>query len=315
MNQATPSAATDPSPVACALLLMLRQQPHRGRPGRIEAPAAGLPRRAARASRWLVLALAALAAPPLHAERPLWELGMGLGTLRVPHYRGSEQSHNWVLPVPYVIYRGDILRSDRDGARAQLLKTERVDFDLSLGAGPPASSGDNRARAGMPDLAPTLEFGPKLNLHLGRGPGWRLDLRLPLRAAFTVRRPVQRLGWVSSPVLNLDLQRGGWNLGLQGGPQFASRRNHAYFYDVEPAFATATRPAYQSEGGYAGWGITTAASRRAGDWWLAAFVRVDSLAGARIASSPLVTQRQNISLGLAASWIFAVSDVRVDDRP
>lgn len=264
--------------------------------------------------RLLVLAVAMVAALPLRAQQPLWELGMGLGTLRVPHYRGSGQSHSWVLPVPYVIYRGDILRSDRDGARALLLDTERADFDLSLGAGPPASSLDNRARAGMPDLAPTLEFGPKLNLHLARGPGWRLDLRLPLRAAFTVRRPVRGLGWVSSPVLNLDLQQGGWNLGLQGGPLFASRRNHAYYYDVEPAFATATRPAYRSEGGYAGWGLTAAASRRAGDWWLGAFVRVDSLAGARIAGSPLVTQRQNISLGLAASWIFAVSDERVPDR-
>ncbi|CAD5372063.1 conserved exported hypothetical protein [Rubrivivax sp. A210] len=271
-----------------------------------------------RVPRWRRLAamatLGALAAArPAAADQPLWELGLGLATLRVPHYRGSEQSHQWLLPLPYVIYRGDILRSDREGARALLLDGERADFDLSLGAGPPASSRDNRARAGMPDLAPTLEFGPKLNLHLGRGPGWRLDLRLPLRAAFTVRRPVQHIGWVANPVLNLDLKRDGWNIGLQGGPLYASRRNNAFTYDVDAAFATASRSEFHSQGGYAGWGLTASLARRAGDWWLGGFVRADSVAGARFAASPLVTQRQTLSIGLGASWIFRVSDERVGD--
>ena len=51
--------------------------------------------------------------PNAHAaERPLWELGVGVGALRLPHYRGSDQSHNFLLPVPYLVYRGQILPKD-----------------------------------------------------------------------------------------------------------------------------------------------------------------------------------------------------------
>ncbi len=262
----------------------------------------------------LSLSLGVGVATSARADLPLWELGLGLGALRVPHYRGSEQSHSWLLPVPYVVYRGEIFRSDREGTRAVLLDTAGFDLDLSLIAGPPASSADNRARTGMPDLAPTVEIGPQLKLMLAKGAYWKLDLRAPLRAAFALRSADAALGWTATPVLNLEFDVDGWNIGLQGGPLAASRRNHAYFYEVAPAYAAATRPAYRAANGFAGWGATAAASRRLGDWWLAAYLRGDSVAGATFAGSPLVTQRNNLSMGVAASWVFKVSDERVADR-
>ena len=54
---------------------------------------------------------------------PLWELGIGAAAVRLPDYRGSDQAHSYLLPLPYVVYRGKILRADRDGARALLLET------------------------------------------------------------------------------------------------------------------------------------------------------------------------------------------------
>ncbi|MDP1650534.1 MAG: MipA/OmpV family protein [Rubrivivax sp.] len=264
---------------------------------------------------WLpTLALAAAAAPTL-ADQPLWELGLGAGALSLPHYRGSDQRHSWLLPVPYAVYRGKIFRATREGARAVLLESERFDFDLSVDASAPARSGDNVARAGMPDLEPTVEFGPSLNLTLGRGSGWRLDLRLPVRAVFTLGSDARGIGVTANPVLNLDLQLQGWNLGLQGGPLFASRAHHAHFYSVPPAYANADRPAYGAPGGTAGWRFTVGASRRFGDLWAGAFLRTDSLAGAVFEASPLVRQRDNVAFGLALSWVFARSDARVaDDR-
>lgn len=252
-----------------------------------------------------------LGAATARADAPLWELGLGLGALSLPHYRGSDQTHQLVLPVPYAVYRGTIFRATREGARAVLVDSDRVDVDLGVAASPPTRSRDNRARAGMPDLAPTLELGPTVNATLGRGSGWKLDLRLPVHAVFTVQREPQSLGWSASPVLNLDLVKGGWNLGLQAGPLWASRRVNAYVYDVAPAYATATRPAYASGAGYAGWRWIAAASRRAGPLWLGAYLRGDSIAGARFEASPLVRQRQTLSAGLAVSWVFAVSDERV----
>lgn len=262
----------------------------------------------------LAVSIIVLAAPAARADQPLWELGLGLGALRLPHYRGSEQSHDWLLPLPYAVYRGSIFRADRDGTRAVLLDTDRVTFDLSLDASPPTRNGDNRARAGMPDLAPTLQFGPRLNMMLAKGPGWKLELRVPWRATFAVGSPARSVGWTATPVLNFDLDRQGWNIGLQGGPQAASRRHHAYYYEVDPAYASAARPAYRAGRGFAGWGATASASGRLGDWWLATFLRADSVSGATFAGSPLVTQRSNLTFGLAASWVFKVSDERVADR-
>jgi MipA family protein len=259
----------------------------------------------------LATTAAAHAEPP--ASLPLWELGLGAGALRVPHYRGSDQSHQYLLPVPFVVYRGDFLRSDRDGARAVLLESEKIEIDLSVDATPPLSSSDSRARAGMADLKATLEIGPKVNLLLGQGSGWKLHLRLPLRGVVTLEANPRPVGWTLNPELDLDLRWQGWNLGLQAGPLAATRRFHAFFYDVTAADATAARPVYASRGGAAGWGIGASATRRVGDWWLAGFWRVDTVAGATFAGSPLVRQRQNTTLGLALSYVFAVSDTRVPD--
>jgi len=262
------------------------------------------------------IAALAIALPlPAFADQPLWEAGIGVGALRMPHYRGSAESNSWLLPVPYVIYRGSILRADRDGARAMLLAGERVDFDLSLSASPPTKSRDDSARQGMPDLAPSFEIGPKLNAKLGRGDGWKLDLRVPLRAVVTLESRPRTIGWSLAPVINLDIDTQGWNVGLQAGPLWGDRRLHGYYYDVASAYATAVRPAYSAPAGYAGWQATAGVSRRFGRAWFGAFVRADSVAGAAFEPSPLVTSRQQLAVGVAMSWVFAVSDERVaDDR-
>jgi outer membrane scaffolding protein for murein synthesis (MipA/OmpV family) len=246
-----------------------------------------------------------------HADRPLWELGAGIGALSVPHYRGSDQNHRYVLPIPYFVYRGEILRSDREGTRAVLLDSESVDFDLSVDGSPPTRSSENKARTGMPNLAATLEFGPNLNLRLFKAADLKLELKLPVRLATTLESRPQSAGWTLNPVLNLDLQWQGWNLGLQGGPLAASKAYHAYFYGVDAAYATAARPAYAAQGGAAGWGLAGSATRRIGDWWVAGFVRTDSLAGAVFRDSPLVRQSNNLTAGLALSYVFKVSERRV----
>jgi MipA family protein len=249
--------------------------------------------------------------PALAEELPLWELGAGAGLLRLPHYRGADQSHSWVLPVPYAVYRGDIFRADRDGARAVLLEGARYDFDLSVAAGPPTRSRDNQARRGMADLDPTFELGPNLNLELARGAGWSLDLRLPVRAAFTVGSSPRYLGVNAEPRLNVDLEWQGWNLGGQVGALWAQRRVHAYVYDVTPAEALVDRPAYRAAGGFSGWQLTFGVSRRQGSTWHGAFVRLDQLDGAAFQASPLVRQRQAVAFGYAVSWVLRTSNTLV----
>ncbi len=235
---------------------------------------------------------------------PLWEVGMGAGLMHLPHYRGSDQSRAWLLPLPYVAYRGEIFKADRDGARAEFLKSDTWRFDISVAAGAPANSKDSRAREGMRDLAPTLEFGPSFVWTAARGPGWSLEARVPLRGGVTLERSPRFAGTVLSPNLNLDVVVHGWDVGAYVGPVFGSRRQNGYTYDVSEADARPDRPIYRSRSGYAGSQFVFGTSRRFGDVWLGAFGKLDHLSGAVFDDSPIVRRQTTFAFGVGASWIF-----------
>jgi len=245
------------------------------------------------------------------AKRPLWELGLGVAGLRLPDYPGSDQSHYYLLPLPYIVYRGTWLKADRDGARALLFDAQRVKVDVSVAASTPTRSSRNEAREGMPNLSGSFELGPNLNITLAssRQERWKLDLRLPLRGAVTIERSPSFIGTTFSPNLNLDIGGlgGGWNLGMLTGPVFADRKFHQYYYGVDAAYATPERPAYQAHGGYAGWRALAATSRRFGNAWVGAFVRYDNFHGAAFDDSPLLRRSSAVTFGFGVSWILATS--------
>ena len=254
----------------------------------------------------------------VHAgERPLWEAGIGVGTVSFPAYRGSDQRQTFVLPTPYFVYRGEFLKADREGVRAELFDSDRVDLTISGALSPPATSDEIRVRAGMPDLRANFEVGPQLNVTLWQteNRNRQLKLLLPVRAAYTLERNPQSLGWVVHPKLNLDLAGlsalPGWNVGLQAGPLFGDRKQHRYFYGVDAAYATAERPAYTASGGFAGMQYLIGVSKRYPRHWVGAFVRYDNLNGASFADSPLVRERSYYAAGLAISWILGESSQRV----
>jgi outer membrane scaffolding protein for murein synthesis (MipA/OmpV family) len=259
------------------------------------------------------------AAPATADTEPLWELGIGVAGFRFDDYRGSDHTNYYLLPLPFFAYRGPVLRADREGARAVLFERQRFTVDVSLGASVPTRSKDEGARSGMPNLAGTFEIGPNFIVELWQSTGrkLRLELRMPVREAITLERSPRAIGLTFSPNLNLDLSGlpGKGNLGLLAGPLFADSRYHGYFYSVAPEFATATRPAYEAPGGYAGWRATAAFSRRFGNTWVGAFVRYDDLHGAAFAPSPLVRKETTATAGFGISWIFATSSqrVRTDD--
>lgn len=252
-------------------------------------------------------------------QRPQWEIGLGAAALYLPDYRGSDQSRGYLYPLPYVRYRGERLRlDDRRGlASLLLLDTDRVELDVSLNASQPAPSDQSTARQGMPDLDPTLEIGPlvKVKLWENAGRSRELSLQLPVRAAFTLPSP-EFIGWVFNPVIDLYLRDvgpdGRWRLGMQAGPVFTDRRYNQYYYQVDPQFATATRPAYAASGGYGGTQFTLTTNRRFGPVWFGAFVRAYGLQGAVFDDSPLVQQRSALYAGIGLAYIFAESKTLVE---
>ena len=257
-----------------------------------------------------------------HAEQmPLWELGAGAAAISFPTYRGSGERKNYLLPTPYFVYRGEIFKADRQRVRGLFFKSDYAELDVSVNGSVPVKSKDNPVRAGMPNLDPTLELGPSLNiaLHSSADKRHTLELRLPVRAVFASDfRHVNFQGWLFQPQLNVDntdiLGYHGLNLGLLAGPVFATSRYHQYFYGVDNAFATPTRPAYRASGGYAGTQFVVALSRRFSDYWVGGFMKYDNLHGAVFEDSPLTRSKNGFSAGVAFVWVFSQSKTTVESK-
>jgi MipA family protein len=264
----------------------------------------------------VLLSLAAVATAGA-VERPLWEAGLGIGGLVFPDYRGSDEMRAYPIPVPYFLYRGKFLKADSEGLRGQLFDREYAELSLSVNGTIPVSSEDNAARSGMPDLDPTFELGPSLDLHLWKSEDGKaaLDLIMPLRVPITIERSPEAIGWLFSPRLNLDLRnvaRTGWDFGFGVGPVIADRKYHDYFYSVDSEYATADRPEYRARGGYSGAHVLASLSKRFPGYWVGAYVRYDSLASATFADSPLMKSSSYVAGGIGIAWMIGQSKRMVE---
>jgi len=250
---------------------------------------------------------------------PLWEVGIFGGAARLPHYRGSDEYRLYVLPLPYLIYRGDILKVDREGLKGVFWKTDRIETGLSLSGNPPVD-GDNKAREGMPELGAIVEFGPMLQYFITdrKNPN-------PLFITAAVRAAIS----VDTDNLNMDyqglcsglktiyrnrtwLEDQGVSLGVSAGIDFADQDYNSYFYDVAPAYATASRPAYRADGGYAGFSFSMNAQKKITDRWsIGTYYRWDNISGAVYRDSPLVRTENNHIIGCALIWTICQSDEKV----
>jgi len=265
------------------------------------------------AGSWTMAALA--------EEKPLWELGLGVGAALLPDYAGSDESRVYPGPVPYVVYRGKFLKADRDGVRTRLFNRSYAELSVSAGGSLPVNSDDNNARQGLADLKPTFELGPALDLHLWRSKNEKikLDLDIPVRLPVTIESSPRSIGVVVAPRLSLDVADfagfEGWDFGASIGPNFADKKYHDYFYTVAPRFATADRPAFDAGGGYSSTAILTAVAKRFPSYWVGAFLRYETLTGATYEDSPLVKRHSAVVAGIGIAWIIGRSKrmVEVDE--
>ncbi len=266
----------------------------------------------------LLMALPWLAAESRaeQALRPIWEVGAGAALLSMPDYRGSERQRNYIFPIPYLVYRGEKFKVDRERVSGLLFTSDWLELDMSLSASPPVNSSDIPARAGMEDLDPTLELGPQLNITFAESVRHRFTMHLPWRTVVAVNHTgLDEVGWITNPILNYDIKdlgsRGGWNLGISGGPIWANRSFHHYYYGVDPAYATATRSAYDAPGGYSGTQLTLALSKRYEKMWIGTFMRYNDLHGTAFDESPLLKDRSSYMVGVGMSWMLAESEEQV----
>lgn len=239
---------------------------------------------------------------------PLWEAGIFGGTAVTPAYPGASERSTRSLALPFLIYRGKVLRADRAGVGARLLDTDRLGFDVGFALSLPARSSDVPARRGMPDLGTLVEFGPRLRIKLAEPtPHGRLHLELPLRAVIEARGGLRRQGATFEPRLAYRLQdeRGAWHVDASLGAVLGNAAINDYFYGVAPAYATAQRSSYAATGGLMltrlGLGGSCLLQR---DWRAFAFLRYDNYAGAANHASPLLRQNSGTSAGIGLLWTW-----------
>ena len=272
---------------------------------------------AARAGALLsALILGGLLAVPVQAHaqdtgKPLYEVeAVGLVGY-TPDYPGSSQMHAHFLPLPWLSYRGSFLRTDQQGSvQGRLVETPRFGLDLSVQGAFPVSSTDNTARDGMPDLDWIGEAGPKARFTLHR---WvneatahtaRVNLELPVRGVFsTDLSSITYRGLIASPAITYDNNKIlGGRLKLSLGAMFGTEELTGYFYDVDPAHATAARPAYDSRAGYmgmrAGLGLSVPVGDRVTVMGKSTF---DLFDGSANADSPLMKSTTNVGVMLGMS--------------
>ncbi|HEY5801257.1 MAG TPA: MipA/OmpV family protein [Burkholderiaceae bacterium] len=249
------------------------------------------------------------AAPESGQALPLWEVGVIGGAVSTPAYPGAGVRNARAMALPYLIYRGKVVRSEQGGVDARLFHNDSVELNIGAAASLPADSDDVAIRRGMPDLGTLLEFGPQLKIKLAQpAPGSSLRLDAPLRAVIEVRGGWRNQGAVFEPRLVYDVRRKGWSFSANLGLLYGSTKLNQYFYGVAPQYATAFRPAYDAQSGHmltrlglsATYDLTDAAR-------LYVFSRYDSYAGAANRASRLFERGQGVSAGLAVAWTLAES--------
>ena len=262
----------------------------------------------------LILPLAAQAQTGAERNLPLWEIGVGAAALSTPSYPGSDERENRVLPFPNIIYRGQVLRADRSGVNARLFSSDRAELDVGFAGALPSDSEDVDERAGMPDLGPLVEFGPRLKLRLADlGGNRRLRLELPLRAVIEARGGLHGRGYTFEPRLAYEMagERRAWTLETNLSVVLGDRRINRHFYEVAPQYATATRPAYTADSGLLLTRLGLFGSRRLNeDVRVFGYLRFESYKGSANRESPLHVKDSGVSGGVGVMWTFKRSAAR-----
>jgi outer membrane protein len=202
--------------------------------------------------------------PDVHPDmkrkaKPKYEAGAFFGYFYLPAYPGSSVMKSRALPLPYLMYRGEVLRVDREnGILGRFMKKSAVEFDVSFGAAFPADAEDVAARAGMPDLDWLGEFGPRVMVHLKRGRDYKLDLLFPVRGAFSTDfSQINGRGFIFHPEISYEYYkvfRVPVVFEAHAGPVWVTENMADYFFQVDPQYATASRPEFDAAGGY--WGFS-----------------------------------------------------------
>jgi outer membrane scaffolding protein for murein synthesis (MipA/OmpV family) len=266
-----------------------------------------------------VCTLSMLAAVHLHADEganenlpALWEMRLVAFGQDFPAYPSSSDQNVTILPIPYPMYRGKILRFGEDLediANSRILSSDRVKLSIGLNASFPEDSDNLSVRTGMPDLDLLVEAGPDLKIALKGGPDEDRELKMSLQVRGAISLdgldPTGR-GFIFNPELEYlarDLLGPRNELRFRVAPAWASRNYMNYFYGVVPEFATPSRPQFDASSGYLNTEFLVGLNRKITDRLeLRGSVRLWVNKGAANDASPLYRRDYDHGIRLALFW-------------
>ncbi|MAD74361.1 MAG: hypothetical protein CML20_06125 [Rheinheimera sp.] len=243
-------------------------------------------------------------------DLPLWEAGLLGLSIQQLAYPGSNEQVQRSFILPYLIYRGDFLRADRDNVGLRAFKSETLEVDVGFAAALGASDGDIKVRQGMPELGTLVEAGPRLRWTISDNIwGSRLRLDLPLRAAFDVEEGMRYSGISFEPALFADVTTTddlSYTLGVSA--LFGSEKLTDRFYQVAEQFSQSDRPEFDAKPGLIALRFTGAISKKfSSNWRGFSFARYETVSSAKNQHSPLVAQNGGWSVGIGVTYIWARS--------
>lgn len=253
------------------------------------------------------------------SAEPLYEWGVAGGTFYTPDYPGASQGQWRTLGAPYMIYRGKVFRAGDEGIRSRFIDMDNIELDISAAAAFPATSKDNFAREGMPDLDWIGEVGPRLTFRLlTESEKNDFEFNLPARLVFS--SDFTRLDWRGVLVQPNFLYKrnelfGGHHTAYFGmGLIFGSNQLMDYFYQVDQQYARLDRPAYNAEAGYMGAYLRLGMSYvvKPKRFWMFVGMQAHYYEGATNIESPLLKQRLTSSLALGFIWNIFKSEEKAE---
>ncbi len=240
------------------------------------------------------------------------EIGAGAFAVQIPQYLGSDEEEHFVVPLPYVYYKDDNFKLDRNQFTGYLWQKDKLFLDLSASAGIAVDSSDNDARANMPDLDWVFELGPSLKYYLEGTP----EQSAALYTEFFVRKALATdfqsltdVGWRFGPAITYQKMiyhdaLSHLELTARGAINFSDRKYSDYYYGIASEFENEQRKQFSTETGYAGSDLSLGFKYKNKSLWFGGFVRYYNLSNSEQEQSPLVKKHNSWAMGIGMAWIF-----------
>jgi len=249
-----------------------------------------------------------------YSEKSTLELGAGAVYGKAPHYPGSNQHNEILIPFPVVIYRGDRLRADEDGGiRTRFLYSNKFELNLSIGGSLPVSSKKNRARQGMPKLHTLLELGPGFIFHFldkYNSKKWKISLNIPYRHVVSTNiKDTYSRGYVFNPLLYsyYDFSEN-FSIFSSISGRWATQKYNDYLYSVDDEFVSVTRARYEANSGHVLMSYGLALIYNYNDFTFFTGMSINDASSSANKSSPLFVKEQSYSSAIGFTYYFYKSD-------